>query len=1643
MPSNIKIKSLARSAGKTVDGSGNPTAAVSGSDMANFFLTGDINQSVYRHVPDNVAGGTVGSISGTSPRPIGDQYQFYEFDGVVPSIIFNTISTISDNTDVNIGRRISFTFTTTGVVSTNYNVKLYGYDANQQNESLLDTYSGYSGNVTSEAKTFTGTLFPNQINFFKLLLTTTSGPTRYGEDITSIYIYPIDLTISSVVLSPTFTGAGTYNYTTGSVGFTVNVNGGVSPYFYNFNGAGYGAADVNTSTFNNSSTTVQDAYDILVKDSKSPTFDTATNTPTTFRPPIRVSAISTNSSPEPYVDFTITPTIANNTDGLPLVYAWALDGTTPSTSTTASPTVYYTSLGAKTHRVDITNSTNSSIRHNNTAAVTVAMIAPGFTSVAYTPSSETFSISLNVSSLGTARSGTTRKFDIEYRVKDSGGTYGSWTSITSDSTSTSTSVSISGKTDTTQVVQAKARTKRSNGITEFNSSYAESTEVTIPQKGIVNMDNQTSLLTGGDRSFDGSVTIGGVADTGYNTPTITAVTTDGTVTASISKPSSNIVRVVVNNPCTSLNDGTASHVISLKDGNGYNLTKSFSTQYKISSTSINLTASWENERYYNGARNSIANSLGQYSFTLNSFAYKVGDGSYTTLNNGNMSSSFFHNYTAPTTDQVWTYRIVASGGTYTASDTTEKTVDVYGYPGQSYTYSIAGFPSSGTLSQMTNVVARISRSSGNFAKISVNSYYVTRPTGTNVSPPEKLAANISDSATSFDSDAFSLYDSAECGNNVVGVGTLQAYLKYAINDSLYYLHLIQAPSITVSNEPASITSTLISGITSGFAIRGTNIIHEVSYSSWGPPLSGYYDFDGTSYDNSAYAYLSQNTDPSSFTGTTVSDENAPFYTPYGYYRIFEDGTFCRKTRSVSFGYVPNDSVGTDITLTYYGRAYRIVENAISEGPGLFTYTYNYSFNGNDSTVSSSKTYTVRGRRLNASLCSWSITIYKDKGLSLIEFGLGSGTLTGPDGVIDYYSGNIDGLTYVYQRYNGTSWVDITGSSYDPGTFGTTLVRVKFTDTWGTEFTSAQQSATTEDLDYTFTLSHENNSPIIYGYVGPSQATAPVIVNPSAISNYVNTSFSSGTSVTLNNLPPNTIVFAGEHAVGSMDEKGTYLNFNGAYTTISVSVTAGSTPSYGMFRTFTYTLTTNEQVKATRDYAGSPYANASGTDILGIKSFQMFNSGDSIGNATLFGTGGISGNFRLMAILKAPSVYGATATYTLHGQKASNNAQQGTDYYIVLTTASETNQITLTQISTSCDTIGVRAATGTLTSANKIIIQTSTDNSTWTDAHTITSIAANTNYDRSITGIASVIYVRALLYETTTLKTTSSTLTYTRYTPVANNSASNYSVIALATLCSSFSYRVNRPTSSDSNTNNYYNIDWYTADEYGTTTYITSAYTRSYNTTYSGQSLTGFFCDVLIRAVITPFSITGCIGTAWDSMDQIYKSDSINANCNCAGGGGEGCLVYGTMVEMGDGTFKKVEDLELGEVVKSLSIKDLDTNIEDNWKEFYTADFEYEEGLSVITNISDNSFEEYYIINNNLKLTFEHPIFIKRAEVFMFTQTENLVIGDYIFKVNGQFELITSIDIIGDYVQTININIEENDVYFADGILVHNLPPPKE
>ena len=1621
MASNIKLGDLGTSAGLNT-----ATTTVSGSYVATIFLTGSIGGGV-RDLPD-----TPGTLSGTSARPYGQQYEFIEFDGKIPTVTIISIAS-PDTSDPNSGKKITWEYSIAGMLAgETARLKIF------VNGSDTGEYYNINGNVGLANGVYVDTansyVVPNSINTLKLVLNINSS-NKTGNDSKTVYVYPLDLTITSITQTPSLSGTTTYNYTTGSISFNANVAGGISPYIYNWNS---GASSTNPYSFNNASTTTDTQITLVVTDSHTPTADTVSGTGLPImRRPVSVS-ISNAAISEPYVDYTLDSTINYNVQGLNISYVWAVGSGTGfkfgSASNSADPIVYYSTLGIKTHRVSISSFENDSIRNHTTSNTTVQVSPTANVSVTYAPGTETWSATFD--SVVNASYGT-RTYEYQGRSKDAGGTYTAYGSSVSVSSNSISAQSFAGKTNTAQYVQIRVRVRRTYTVDSFDevSDWVESNEALIPQKGIVNMDNQTNLLTGGDRSFDGSVTIGGVADTGYNTPSITAVTTGGTVTASISKPSSNIVRVVVNNPCTNVSDGTATHVISVKDGNGYNLTKSFTTQYKINTSSISLAASWTNEQYYTNAYNSVSNNLSQYSFTLNSFAFKVGAGSYTTLNSGTLGSYYQHNYSAPTSDQTWTYRIIASGGTYTASDTAETSLTVYGYPGQSYGYTIVGVPASGTLSQVQSVIARISRTSGNFEKISVNSYYATRPTGTVVSPVGISAANISDTATSFDSAAFSLYDSAECGNNIVGVGALQAYLKYAINDSLYYLHLIQASNISVTNEPATLSSALISGITSGYAIRGNNIIHEISYASFGPPLVGYYDFDGTIYDNSAYAYLSQNTNPSSFSGVTVNDENAPFYTPLGYYRITTDGTFCRKTRNVSFGYVPTGAeVGTNITLNYYAREYQIDENYI---PGEMMYLYDYYFDGSEQTLTSSKTYTVRGRRLTAASCSWSIVIYVNKGYSDLQFGLGDGTLTGPDGAIDYYNGNLDALTYVYQRYNGSSWVDIAGSSYDPGVFGTTLVRVKFTDTWGNTFESAQQSATTSDLDYTFNVTNEGGQPTVYAYVGPGQSSAPVILTPGFTDKRA--IWSTGTNISIDNMTVDDYVIVYEHNVSGMDERGTYSNFPGAYTTISVSVTAGSTPTYGMFRTFTYTLSTNQQVIATRDYSGSPYANATGTDILGIKSFQMFNSGDSSGNATLFGTGGISGNFRLMALLRAPSVYDATATYTLHGQKASNNTQQGTDYYVVLKTRGVQNVVNILTQSGLCGGIYVEYRTGQLDTATTLEIQESTDNSTFTNNAVYSSIASNTTYNAfiTVTGNATRYYRARLLNSGGGVISTGTTYSYTNY---AAGAAGSYSFLNVNASCTSFTYRVDRASGTNSNSNSYFYISWSTTDGYGTVvSEITSTGPKAYNTTHT-QSLSGFPCDIQIYVTITPYSATGCDGTAGGSLQVVHKSDTYGT-CACAGGGG--CLVYGTKVLMYDGSLKNVEDLIIGDIVKSMAINGLNPNIELNWEDWVTNDFQYEDGLSIIMNIDDNSFDEYYVFNNKLKATYEHPIFIKRGDTYRFECAENITIGDYMFTSNNEFELISSIDIIDEVIQTININIEENDVYFADGILVHNFAQPKD
>ena len=93
----------------------------------------------------------------------------------------------------------------------------------------------------------------------------------------------------------------------------------------------------------------------------------------------------------------------------------------------------------------------------------------------------------------------------------------------------------------------------------------------------------------------------------------------------------------------------------------------------------------------------------------------------------------------------------------------------------------------------------------------------------------------------------------------------------------------------------------------------------------------------------------------------------------------------------------------------------------------------------------------------------------------------------------------------------------------------------------------------------------------------------------------------------------------------------------------------------------------------------------------------------------------------------------------------------------------------------------------------------------------------------------------------------------------------------------------------------------------------------------------------------------------------------------------------------------------------------------------------------IVRIIKGTYKNYQDINNGLtEITNEHPILIKRpdGEIF-FKQALYIDTTDMIY-VNEKWTRVSSNKTIHETVNTYSIDVENEDVYIADGILCHNV-----
>jgi len=154
-----------------------------------------------------------------------------------------------------------------------------------------------------------------------------------------------------------------------------------------------------------------------------------------------------------------------------------------------------------------------------------------------------------------------------------------------------------------------------------------------------------------------------------------------------------------------------------------------------------------------------------------------------------------------------------------------------------------------------------------------------------------------------------------------------------------------------------------------------------------------------------------------------------------------------------------------------------------------------------------------------------------------------------------------------------------------------------------------------------------------------------------------------------------------------------------------------------------------------------------------------------------------------------------------------------------------------------------------------------------------------------------------------------------------------------------------------------------------------------------------------------------------------------------------CHVTGTVMNLANGSTKLVEELQVGDVLKSYTIQGLgeDEN-QQPWQTYSSQINQWSatETTAEVKSIVSSSWDKYVNINNGLtKVTNEHPVLIKGSgNDISFKEVKDVVIGDSLY-VNGAWVEVTSLEDVNENITAYKIDVESADVYLADGILWHN------
>jgi hypothetical protein len=159
-----------------------------------------------------------------------------------------------------------------------------------------------------------------------------------------------------------------------------------------------------------------------------------------------------------------------------------------------------------------------------------------------------------------------------------------------------------------------------------------------------------------------------------------------------------------------------------------------------------------------------------------------------------------------------------------------------------------------------------------------------------------------------------------------------------------------------------------------------------------------------------------------------------------------------------------------------------------------------------------------------------------------------------------------------------------------------------------------------------------------------------------------------------------------------------------------------------------------------------------------------------------------------------------------------------------------------------------------------------------------------------------------------------------------------------------------------------------------------------------------------------------------------------------------CLLFGTQIELANGTMVNVEDLNVGDEIKSwvpagLPDENLDPESDQvEWRFYHSDTLEGSAQNVTISDITFNFAQGYFSLNDGLiKATETHPLYVWDNEIgkYKFKNVGDILPGDRLVMQDETEVEVTNIEIVTDDVEIVTVNVEEADVYISNGLISHN------